>query len=48
MAGKRKFLEGIVPNKKAKARKMLRKKRREEIKLWKRKQKLLKKEKKNG
>tara|TARA_R100000329_G_scaffold120036_1_gene98909 strand:- start:242 stop:355 length:114 start_codon:yes stop_codon:yes gene_type:complete len=37
-----------MPNKKAKARKMLRKKRREEIKLWKRKQKLLKKERKNG
>ena len=38
----------MVPNKKAKERKMLRKKRREAIKVWKRKQKQLKKEKTNG
>ena len=37
-----------MPNKHAKNRKMLRKKRREAIKVWKRKQKQLKKEKRNG
>ena len=37
-----------MPNRKAKARKMARKKRKEDIKVWKRKQKLLKKEKNNG
>ena len=36
-----------MPNKQAKNRKMLRKKRREAIKVWKRKQKQLKKEKRN-
>jgi len=36
-----------MPNRKAKARKMDKKKRREAIKVWKRKQKLLKKEKRN-
>ena len=33
-----------MPNKKAKARKMLKKKRHQEIKVWKRKEKLRKKE----
>jgi hypothetical protein len=37
-----------MPNRKAKERKMLKRKRREAIKRWRRKQKLLKKEKKNG
>ena len=36
-----------MPNKKAKNRKMLRKRRREAIKVWKRKQKQIKKEKRN-
>ena len=37
-----------MPNRKAKKRKMDKKKRREAIKLWKRKQKLLKKEKRDA
>ena len=37
-----------MPNRKAKERKMLKRKRREAIKSWRRKQKLLKKEKRNG
>lgn len=37
-----------MPNKEAKNRKMEKKKRREAIKVWRRKQKLLKKEKRNA
>ena len=37
-----------MPNKKAKTKKMLRKQRREAIKVWKRQQKKLKKEKRDG
>ena len=37
-----------MPNRKAKERKMDRRKRREAIKIWKRKQKLLKKKEKNS